>query len=108
MTFEITKTIWECPYCSNEYDNEEDAQDCADGCSEIDAPTESEITKYGCDMCRKEYVEELNAEDCEEKHTKNKDRHLKEYGDWKEKAKLLEAGNHKNQKKLVEETKNDS
>ena len=88
-----TKSIWKCPYCEKDYDNENDAYECARECADIDSPEEDEKSIYGCEYCGKKFNDEDDAESHEKLHKENKD-------DAYTKVKLKEAGEHPNQSKI--------
>lgn len=100
--------IHKCPYCGEEYKEQDDAQDCAEECH--NATIEETITKnsYKCEYCDETYKRSSEAIKCETKHKEKEDRHYqkKEYLDGI--AKLYEAGTQKEQKKLFETIQNKS
>ena len=88
------KTIWKCPYCKKEYDNERDAEDCATECADVDSPEEDTKTIYVCQYCKKEYDKEEDAEKCEKNHAEDQD-------DFYSKERLKQASENPAQKKLI-------
>jgi len=87
------KSCWTCPYCNKEYDNEDDAYDCARDCADIDYPSEEKKTICICQFCKKKFDKEEDAEKCEEEHKENDD-------EFYSKVKLQEASEHPSQKRL--------
>ena len=85
---------WECPYCSQEYDNFDEAQECAEGCVEVDSPNETTKTSYSCEFCKKIYEADDDAEECEALHKDTSD-------DFYEKKRLEDASRHPQQKTLA-------
>lgn len=92
----MVEKIFICPYCREEYSQEEQAEDCAKHCVEI----QSIKIIFKCEICKKEYEEEDRAEKCENRHKQNNDIIYAKYQDKLSKMKLEEAGNHPNQKRL--------
>lgn len=87
------KQIWNCPYCDKEYEDEDDALECANECADIDYPTEDTKTIYICEYCEKRFEDEEEAEGCEENHIENQD-------EFYSKISLKKAQEHPNQLKL--------
>ena len=100
MVLEFINKIYECPYCGEEYDDEEDAQECASDCYEVDSPIEKDNVIYICEMCKLKYNKEEDAEDCEDNHIKKKDKLYDEYLKKKETIRMLVIANNPNQQKL--------
>jgi len=95
-----TAMIWICPNCKAEF---RDDSDCDDHI--IDAHTESPITKtkqiYKCEGCLQEFTKLQDATKCEGEHEEKNDFQYQALLHQRELDKLLEAGNHPAQKKLV-------
>ena len=89
-----------CPYCNKFYINYDEADDCAIACINRESPIDSDKTIFRCEMCHEEYDNNGRAEHCEAMHKRDNDRFLEQYNDRKAKERLLDAGNHPNQKKL--------
>jgi hypothetical protein len=100
MVKESCKTIYCCPYCNEEYDDESEAEDCARDCVDIDPVEEKEINSFECEYCHKVYLEDDKAFDealqCEQKHVTKEDIYF-----CNDKRKLIEAGNNIYQDKLI-------
>lgn len=94
-------TKWKCPYCDKLYDDEDDAEDCASDCVDVESPTEVDEVNYYCEICENNYDEYSLASDCEEKHKEGKDSEYKDYLDNLERQKLVIASQHKEQRKLI-------
>lgn len=88
------ESFWTCPYCGKEYNNENDANECAEECADIDRPREDTKTVYVCEFCEKKYDKEEEAKVCEEHHAKNND-------DCYSKEMLRRTSEHPGQKKLL-------
>ena len=98
----LTKNIikWQCPYCGSLYDEEDEAEDCADNCVDIETPIKVETIYFYCEMCNKKYTESEDVIECENKHKKKKDYYYESYISDKEKKILEKAARHPSQKKL--------
>ena len=94
------KTYYVCPYCSSEYEDEDEAFDCAKECIIPDDVNILLKQVYTCEICEKEYTKRLEALSCEDTHKEKKDRVYQLYLEEKERQKLLRAASHHNQKKL--------
>src|SRR4030042_2005260 len=92
--------MWSCPHCSAEFDNEDVCNDHIE-----DAHCEIGIYKtknvYKCDVCNEKYDKYNEALDCETAHKEGNDMQYQAFLDQQEMDKLVEAGNHPSQKKLV-------
>ena len=104
MVKEIHETKFLCPYCNCKYDNYDDARSCAIGCltEDIDDIEEEENDEYMCEFCNETFKNDEKAIRCETKHKKNKDKFYEQFYEELNRKKLLEAGNHTHQKKLLE------
>jgi len=100
MVIDNTKTLWKCPYCGEEYDNFDDANDCAIDCADVDDPEELVVTKYECAMCHKVFEEYDEAEVCEMKHSNDEDKYWVRFQEIESMKRLEEAANHPNQTKI--------
>ena len=95
--------LYVCPYCNEEYKDEDDAQDCANDCVPADDIIEKKISNHECEMCHKTYKVIKKAIDCEVKHKEKDDLHYNNYLDEQSLLKLKKASKHKEQTKLVSE-----
>jgi hypothetical protein len=102
MVLDLTKKGYRCPYCNKFFEDYNLALSCAEDCADIEVPEDDIIEKYRCEMCFETFDVENEAELCESLHKVNKDNSYIQYLERKEREKLLEAGNHPNQKKLAE------
>ena len=96
-------TKYQCPYCDNEYNREETANECRDRCflENAEEVQEKNTTLYECEYCNHKFNQKHKSQACEYKHIKNKDNYYYDYLDAKEMQKLKLASNHKDQKKLI-------
>ena len=97
------KPIYKCPYCGKEYDNYDDAEDCADECHEIEDPIclqEGSEGLWGCDICKQQFDSEEDALDCETRHKEANDLYLGQYEFEQTREKLDEAANLYGQRRL--------
>jgi hypothetical protein len=93
-------TVYGCPYCNKEYDDEEDAEECARECIDIESIICIDKSLFICEICNSKYKEEGYAENCEKNHEKNNDKQYKLFTEITEKNRLLQNANHPNQVKL--------
>ena len=77
MVKEEYHTKWLCPYCGEEYDDEDNAKECAMECVDVELPTEKDVGTFTCEYCNKEYDDEDEACGCEENHIESKDIHYR-------------------------------
>lgn len=94
------RTIWKCPYCASEYDDLDEAEDCASECVDVEEPEEETKVKHFCEICDEDFEEYVLAAECEDKHKKGDDIEYQEYLDELEKHKLEIASQHKEQTRL--------
>lgn len=100
MPEEINKTIYICPYCADEFDDEFDCADHIDDCLNKQPPKERDKLLYACLCCHKIYDDEHYAEICENKHKLAEDDFYLKFLDYESRRRLKEAGNHPRQAKL--------
>lgn len=95
---------WKCPYCSDIYETEDDANDCAKDCVLDDVDKAEEVnnddTEYICKYCKESYDNNIDAEDCEEEHTEIEDSDFEEFKRQESVLLLQEAAKHPQQVKL--------
>lgn len=96
MVKEVIK--YECPYCGEEYNDYDDAKECARDCVQVDDPDELDYIQ--CEMCNECYKQSYKAIECEESHEKKKDKHYCKYIDNKKRELLDKAASHPKQTKL--------
>lgn len=101
MVNEISKTTWICPYCRDEYEDYDDAQECANSCVETEEPETETIERYECKYCETDYNTYRKALKCEEIHVEKLDKHYEAYEDKIIKERLMKAGNHPSQTKII-------
>ena len=100
MVETIFLTLWECPYCKERYEDEDEAEDCAKECVDIESPNKIELDEHFCDYCDGGYKLHKKAEGCEQKHLEKNDKYVEIYNDRVSKLKLKKASEHPTQKKL--------
>jgi len=106
MGFEMVKTeeveSWKCPYCRAKF---RDNDDCDEHIQEthLDSPIHNTDIIYKCDGCHDEFKTYQEAFKCEQDHEEGNDLHYQALIRQQEMDKLIEAGNHPAQKKLVVE-----
>ncbi len=95
---------WECPYCNDTFDTEDEAIDCAKDCclDDMDTPTRSGDgdDEYICEYCDVTYTRSFKAEQCEENHIEKEDFYFHEKLKRESMLKLEEAAAHPSQIKL--------
>ncbi len=84
------KTKYQCNYCNREYEDYDDAKDCAVDCSDEDLVK----TIHICDYCKQTSHDVLKIERCEKVHEEERD-------DLFQQVKLDEAREHPTQSKLT-------
>jgi len=90
----IEKQIWNCPYCSKEYEDYEKALECSQECADIDYPKEDTKTIFVCEYCKKTFSDDQEVDECEENHRENRD-------EFYSKIELKKASEHPEQKRLI-------
>jgi predicted RNA-binding Zn-ribbon protein involved in translation (DUF1610 family) len=85
MVNSIRALKYECPYCGERYENEYEAEQCAEACVDVEDVIEvnDEIESHQCEMCGEMYSLFAEAELCEEKHRELDDKY---YDEWKMKT----------------------
>lgn len=99
----LKQVTWECPYCYDNYDTEDEAIDCATDCclAEMDQPIQSsDYDEYICDYCQKSHKKDSIAKQCEEKHIKKKDLYYETKKQQESFELLAKAASHPTQKRL--------
>jgi len=101
MVIEQSNKRWQCPYCSQTYEDYDDAYDCATECVNINSPEEILVSEgFLCEYCNKLFPTESHASDCEEEHKTNEDSYY-EKKTYEDGFKMLaEAASHKYQQKI--------
>lgn len=84
------KTRYQCNYCNREYEDFEEARECAVDCSHDDLV----VTIHICDYCKKTSGKESKISDCEKLHELDQD-------EFYHKVKFDEATEHPSQSKLT-------
>ena len=93
---------WKCPYCGDKFEDEDDANDCARDCVDVDPAEEVDggDTECICEYCNTSYMNGISAEECEAKHIEKEDRLFEEFNRKESMARLQEAAEHPQQIKL--------
>lgn len=102
MVIEHFKQVFKCPYCEDKFDSYDRCNDHIDDCLDREYPKEDEEWEYECSMCQAVFENEWDAESCEEKHIDTEDYYFKLNQEKEERNKLLIAGNHPSQLKLIQ------
>ena len=93
--------IFECPYCHQQYNNENEAYECRDYCLDDDVIEKDGDYYFECEYCNKKFDEVNLATECEQKHVENEDKHFEHFNIEKNRALLNEAASHPNQIRLM-------
>lgn len=104
MVKDLTRDGWECPYCENKFDEQYDAEECAEECAHIERTRKITIYEYVCDGCNNKFKDEFKAENCEIDHKNKHDKFYENMKRTESKRKLDEASKHPNQIQLINST----
>lgn len=102
MVRSIKKEVWICPYCKESYSDYNSADICAIVCANVEEPELEHETEYFCVYCESIHFNNNDAVNCEKYHIKEKDKFYEAYIEAYERKKLLKAGNHPTQTKVVQ------
>lgn len=101
MVKESYRKLYRCPFCSTDYPDEDDAEECRDECARQEDITEEEEYKFICEICNKAHNTNDLAELCEDSHSDIKKHLLAEKKRREESIKRLkEAAEHPSQVRL--------
>lgn len=100
MVKALESVIYRCPICYSTYNEEDEARECIEECTDFDEPEEIAEKTYVCEMCNKVFDNEKEAIGCEKKHEKIKDIYYMLREDEKRRESLRKASTCKNQMKL--------
>ena len=93
---------FECPYCREQYRDEDDALECRNECGiqHLNDIKESDRTEFICEMCGETFKKMNLAEGCESEHKKKEDKHFDNYNSINNERMLGQAASHPEQVKL--------
>ena len=100
MVNEIISERWECPYCRSKFDDEYDAEGCAEECllERVESPIEVDGKDFfECEYCGKIFNRYFNAEDCEKYHIEKEDKFFDVFTHKESMRVLAEAAAHPDQ-----------
>ena len=103
MVAHINKEQWQCPQCMEIYDNEIDAQECIERCTEFEEPRMiGQTREFMCEYCKIHYNSKRKAEKCEQVHEEKEDKHFEAYHEALSRERLKKASEHPAQITLLQ------